>query len=880
MKLQCPGPCLPHICALRFESSQAFPPNWKLARTVPRRQPLRVETVCPKAHRVLEQGLAGKPLEIEVLRAGEAVLGGSAASNELLQHPDGSGEATTPWVARLSALLEGDRLDSELLELSPRRLRQLLVHAQTLISDFRQMDGVDRAWLEAEWCETVALGESLDVLLGEAETSTKWRRFAELYVTAYGLRKRIALSNPLVNFDQLLVVRRGVTSPALGLPQNWQSNCVLPTSGYDDEIGRLSLHTPGAQVKTLYRPQTPVFVGDIDLHFDADRLLFSSVNNAGQWQVFEIQVEGTGLRQVTRGEQPDVNNYDACYLPDGRILFCSTASVTAVPCVNGSTTVANLYRTDANGEEIRQLCFDQEHNWCPTVLESGRVLYLRWEYTDTPHAHDRVLFSMNPDGTEQREFYGSNSYWPNSLFYARPIPGAPGQFIGIVGGHHGVPRMGDLVLFDIARGHREAEGVVEQIPGRGKKVEARIEDQLVDNSWPKFLHPYPLSDKYFLVASQPGPGSLWGIYLVDRFDGMVLLKEEPGYALLEPIPLRKTPRPPVIPDRIDPTRKDALLYIADIYEGEGLQGVPRGTVKRLRLLTYHFLYPGMGGPQGVVGMEGPWDIKRIIGSVPVEEDGSALFRIPANTPISLQPLDAEGKALQLMRSWLTAMPGEVLSCVGCHENQNAAPPATLGLVASRPPAEITPWYGPLRGFNFAREVQPVLDKHCVCCHRPDSPANHDGRLADLRGTQWIQDYTSLFHYGGQDAGHFTVSYAELHRYVRRPGLESDYHTLVPLEFHADTTELVRMLARGHHGVRLDAEAWDRLITWIDLNAPFHGTWSEIAGPERVKRLAERRRELLKLYAGVDDDPEAIPPSAAYDSTPRVPPPNRRRTHRR
>ena len=364
-----------------------------------------------------------------------------------------------------------------------------------------------------------------------------------------------------------------------------------------------------------------------------------------------------------------------------------------------------------------------------------------------------------------------------------------------------------------------------------------------------------------LTACQPTPKSLWGIYLVDVFGNLTLIKEMPGYALLEPLPLRPTTPPPVIPPKVDLNRKDAVVYLSDIYAGDGLKGIPRGSVKKLRLISYHYLFPGMGGPQGVVGMEGPWDIKRIVGTVPVEKDGSAVFCIPANTPIAVQPLDDEGKALQLMRSWFTGMPGEVLSCVGCHENQSSTPPQQYSSASNRPPSAIHPWYGPARGFNFAREVQPVLDKYCVSCH--DGQLASDRPMAfDLRGLEQITDYTSVYHYGAHDAGHFSTSYVALHRFVRRPGLESDYHLLMPMEFHADTTQLVQMLQKGHYGVELDGEAWDRLITWIDLNAPYHGTWTEIAGAERVAPLAKRRRELLKLYANVDSDPESEAEAAA------------------
>lgn len=269
-----------------------------------------------------------------------------------------------------------------------------------------------------------------------------------------------------------------------------------------------------------------------------------------------MMLEDGSLRQVTRGLETDVDNYDACYLPSGNIIFSSTACFKGVPCVKGSDHVANLYVMDERGEQMRQLTFDQDHDWCPTVMENGRVLYQRWEYSDIPHFASRLLFQMNPDGTEQAEFYGSNSYWPNSMFYARPIPGHSSKFVAVISGHHDVPRMGELVLFDTARGHQEADGALQRIPGYGKRVEPILRDDLVKASWPKFLHPWPLSDKYFIVSAQPTAESNWGIYLVDIFDNMLLLKESPGDALLEPIPLRPTKQPPASPAE---SKRDARM---------------------------------------------------------------------------------------------------------------------------------------------------------------------------------------------------------------------------------------------------------------------------------------------------------------------------------
>ena len=671
------------------------------------------------------------------------------------------------------------------------------------------------------------------------------------------LGEEALLANPLLDFDKLLLIKRGAGSPELGLPQNWQGNSSLPREGFDDEIAVLSPVRPDGKLTTLHKPAGGRFVGDVDLHFDADRILFSSLDEERRWRIYEMNTDGTGLHKIPQIDEDDVDNYDACYLSDGAIIFSSSAPFAGVPCVRGSAHVANLFLLDPKTKNIRRLTFDQDHSWCPTMMNDGRVMYLRWEYSDLPHFVSRILFHMNPDGTEQMEYYGSNSYWPNSLFFARPIPHHPSKFVGIVGGHHGERRMGELVLFDVNKGRHEAQGVVQRIPGRGQKVEPILRDELITDSWPKFLHPYPLADssteaaagKYFLSSAKPAPDSAWGVYLVDVFDNMTLIKELDGYALFEPLPLRETKKPPIIPSKVEPGRGDALVYISNIHAGPGLEGVPRGTVKQLRLFTYHFAYHDMGGQIDRVGLDGPWDIKRILGTVPVEPDGSAHFRIPANTPISLQPLDGEGKALQLMRSWMTAMPGELVQCAGCHEKQNTAPQNLQTTALGKPPSDITPWYGPTRGFSFKREVQPVLDKSCVSCH--------DGRTAepDLRRAAPIHPPLPDEHY--REGMKFTPSYMALRRYVRGPSMESDMHMLTPGEFHADTTRLVQILSKGHHGVQLGAEGWDRLITWIDLNTPAHGTWTEIVGEKKVGHQRDRRRALLKAYANIDEDPEAI-----------------------
>jgi len=657
------------------------------------------------------------------------------------------------------------------------------------------------------------------------------------------LKREALLSNPLLDFDKVLLVKRKDTSgdttdAGLGLPSSDECNSSLPREGYDNEIAVLSLAQPWMKLATLYRPDGG-YVGEMDLHWDADWLLFSQSDKT-HWKLWEIRVDGTHVRQVS--QMPDaVDSFDACYLPNGQIVFGSTASCQGVPWRNGETRVANLYVMNADGSGVRQLCFDQNHDLHPCVLGDGQVLYHRWDSAGINHLFRRLLMAMNPDGTGQHAVYGSNSRLANSLCFPQPLPGCNDKFVCILADSRGTSRMGQLALVDASRGWSGTSGLVRRISGRGDSIEEKIAGDPVTEDWPKFLHPYPLSARHFLVACRPDAKSNWGIYLADAFDNLVLIREEPGYALLEPVPIAKRARPPVPVDRVDLERKDGIVYLHSVYTGPGLAGVPRGTIQRLRVIAYDFGYPGLAGPDRI-GFHGPTDVMRILGSVPLEEDGSVTFRVPANTPVAVQALDKEGKAVQLMRSGFTVMPGETLSCVGCHERPVDVTPSVLAMAMRLEPRDIEPWRGPARGFGFAREVQPVLNRHCATCH--------DGQAAqpDLRSRAQIADRPK-----DSDAA---SAYRAVIPYVCRVGVDDDPGLLTPGVHHADTSPLIQLLRKGHEDVRLDAEAWDRLVTWIDLNAPCHGTWGEVSPiPDGVHA---RRMELRKTCGGPADDPEAIP----------------------
>jgi len=661
--------------------------------------------------------------------------------------------------------------------------------------------------------------------------------------------------------------RAGMKHPAyVEMYKMWKDGAAV--ANYEDELVVMSI-ADGGKITTVHKPSSGKFIGDVDLHFDADKLLFSSFRDKDQlsegpgqgkgYAVFELRIDpNTGKRRgeprvVSPDMGQDVDCYDACYLPDGRIIFASTAAYEGVPCVGGGSYVANLYRMNPDGSDVRRLTFDQDASWHPSMMENGRVMFTRWEYTDSAHYYSRVLMHMNPDGTDQKAFYGSNSYWPNSMFFARQIPGKPNMFISTITGHHSNAKGGALCLFDVTKGRQEADGAVQFLTGRGKTVHPLVIDGLHSAYSPMFYNPYPINDKFFLATSSGGD-----VFLLDTFDNIVRLKadDDPG-KYYEPIPLRKTKKPFVRRDTVRPGEKDATVMISNIYDGPGLAGVPRGTVKRLRVYRYEYGPRHKGGHYSM-GMEAGWDAKQVLGTVPVEDDGSVSFRVPANTPFSMQPIDGEGKALQIMRSWTVAMPGETLTCLGCHESPNMPPPTTRSKAMYRRPSRLEPFYGDTRGFSFEREIQPIVDKYCVGCHN----GAKDIKGLEAKGIQVADRIVGTGPNTGKrfrkvgipDLSTPQAAHANLHPYVRRNGPEGDYHLLTPLEFHADTSELTQMLNKGHHNVTLDDDSWKKLYTWMDINAPLHGTWTE-AGAK--KEILDRRLELRKRYACDDYNPEAI-----------------------
>ena len=682
---------------------------------------------------------------------------------------------------------------------------------------------------------------------------------------ALQLKREILLSNSQLAFDRILVGRydMGATArvdnpSALGTqPNNWSNQLSARRTGFNAEIAEISNLQGDLQYRTIFKPANGSSVPDLKLHWDAERLMFSKVDDSKKWQVFEVGLNGEGLRKVIQTDEPDLEFVDACYLPNNKVIAVSNIGYQAVPCVNGSDAVGNMVLYNPEDGDLRRLTFDQDANWHPVVMNNGRIMYVRWEYTDLTHYFSRIVMHMNPDGTEQRSLYGSGSVFPTSIMDVQPIPNHPTRFVGIISGHHGVVRSGRLILFDPAMDRKEERGMVQEMPFSKRPIIPIVKDHMVDGVYPQFIKPYPINDKYFLVTAKLSPEGLWGLYLVDVFDNLTLIKEQEGEGFIHGIPIRKKPVPPVIPEKVNLTKKDATVFIQDIYEGEGLPGVPKGTVKSLRVFAYEYAYNRSVSDHLAQGIQSGWDIKRLLGEVPVEEDGSAMFTIPANTPISLQPLDSDGRAIQWMRSWLTGMPGEVVSCVGCHEDQNQIPRPVMAMASRKPARKLEMAKGGVRPFTFELEIQPILDRACIACHNGPLTRNYLGGRIDEKVP------------GNR---RYSKSYLDLHPYIHRQGPEAGMKVLYPYEYHVSTSPLVQMLQRGHHGVELTSEEWKTLYTWIDLNAPYHGSF--VAEPYNGFDQYSRRIELTNKYAngmGVDWRAEILAYAQYLNSQPKPEP---------
>ncbi|MBL7219521.1 MAG: PD40 domain-containing protein [Phycisphaerae bacterium] len=602
---------------------------------------------------------------------------------------------------------------------------------------------------------------------------------------------------------------------------------------YGDGGGMFALNVKTSRLRTLLNDPKGG-VRDPQMHYDGKKIIFS-YRKGGQpyYHLHEINVDGSGLRKLTDGPYDD---FEPTYLPDGGIIFCSSRVNCNVPCYY--TRVAVLYRCDGDGKNMRRLSPNVEHENTPWVLPDGRILYQRWEYVDRSQVQYHHLWTTNPDGTGQTVYFG-NMHGGGAFLDAKPIPGSPKV----------------VMIHSPGHGRREHEGYVDVIDARdGPDRKSNVRRITSGAQW---RDPYPLSENSFLVA---GPGHHLISLLGSDGKSTPLLKLTPKQIkanmwVNEPRPIRKRTRERLIPSRVDLTKSTGTIILQDVYVGRNMKGVKRGDIKTLLVMEVMHMpvKPNRDWQQMVSfdgGRGGSFSLERVIGSVPIETDGSAHFEAPALRPIFFIAMDENNLSVKRMQSFMTVQPGESVSCIGCHEERVGTPPVTRNLLAAkRPPSTIEPIKGIPHVFDYPRDIQPILDKHCVTCHgyektKHGGPYSGGMLLSGDRGVFYNQSYAAL-RARKQVADGFNGN-------GNRP----------PRTIGTSASPLMKKLDGEHHKVKLSAHEKNTIRYWIECAGTFAGTYAALGKgyifPRRVVGEDVRKRRCgschKRAFPDSKDDP--------------------------
>ncbi len=628
---------------------------------------------------------------------------------------------------------------------------------------------------------------------------------------------------------------------------------------------------PGGSLLVLERPGVSLACSDLvhgqlprgsflepRLSYDAKKILFSFVATEGAldpntlprnetdtkhhyYHLYEVGADGSGLRQITDERFDDLMPE---WLPDGGIAFVSTRRRASSRCFwwgySDRWHSYTMFRMHPDGTEIQQLSWNDVNEWFPAVANSGHLLFARWDYIDRDAVTHQNLWSMRPDGTNPMAVWGNETPKPHCTFQAKAVPGSS-KIVCVASAHHAITG-GPVMLIDPTVHNNSADAVARLTPGHYPECENGP-----NGEW--YNAPWPLSERLFLVAysrdnlmyepTRHNPDYALGLYVLDADGNREVLYRDGMIGATCPTPLAPRPVPPELPAIGNPLlakRGLGEMFLSDVYEG--LPQVKRGTLKQIRVVQ---VFPKTTRDSNVprIGVAGEENTRAVLGVTPVEADGSARFLVPAGKEILVQVLDADGFAYRTMRSSTSLMPGERVSCVGCHENKMTVSAAALKVVAAmkRPAAELVPTPESGRPYGFVENVQPVFDAKCASCHNDREAKGGINLSRTITGANgYTASYESLCYVKGSDGK------------PRRRLSKKSGRPLVPCfpmrnqiqvtpEGGADGaigSGLVQMLKAGHGKVVLAADELYRIATWIDLNAVFYGVY------EPAEQLAMQR----------------------------------------
>jgi hypothetical protein len=558
--------------------------------------------------------------------------------------------------------------------------------------------------------------------------------------------------------------------------------------------------------------------------------------------LFEIQIDGTGLRQLT--DSRDWSDLDPAYGPNEDIVFVSERCGTSLQCneYDKDETSCNLYVMKSDGTDIRRLSVSKDGDYLPHILDDGNIAYTRWEYHERSWAYIQSIWTVRPDGTFADAIFKQHFVNPWSLEDTRSIPGSF-QLAGIAAGHHTLAA-GPVVVINHATGINEPKAISIITPGvappEGGMDGVPVEGGGVRDQGGHYMHPWPLSATTFLASYSYGTGKTglaseidpqgYAIYLIDAIGIKELIYRDPAISCFSPIPLRPRQRPPVISQSMEPASRYATCIVSQV--SYGVDGIDPKNIRYLRIAEpigwpFDNERGGQrygedhryGGPDAHLKNLLSWTPIRVLGDVPVEADGSAHFRVPIDTAMYFQLLDENRMELRRMRSFISFQGGEIRSCTGCHESRAVAPvtghvPLASLREASNPAPP--PWGD--RPISFLRDIQPLFNQHCIQCHQGIRPAggldfspgltSHDPEIADY----------------GYNCAYETLVSNKL--VSLSPVRMQDASITPPLAYGSLRSKLIVTIKGSAHQqrVKLNDEELLRLSIWIDANAPYHDSF--------------------------------------------------------
>ncbi len=671
-------------------------------------------------------------------------------------------------------------------------------------------------------------------LLKEFETPARSAaKEKTLYLRTRLLKRSILFGDSRTRFGELLFVKSRPTA---------YSHLVGQYFGWNQRPGGglYVLERPGYSLKhrdLLRGALPPGHVLEPRLSYAADRVAFSHVvvpesripwetlpvNEQGgldhYYHLYEMSLDGSGLRRLTNDRYDDMMPE---YLPDGGLAFVSTRRKAYSRCFGPQFGKRwhsyTLFRTDADeqgrpdADRLTQLSFNDVSEWFPAMSPSGTLLFARWDYIDRDAVTHQNLWAIRPDGTNPVAVWGNAVSKPHCTFQAKPIPDS-NKIVFIASAHHSITA-GPVCVLDPTVGANSLDAIRRITPGPFPEAESWDISEYYNSPWPLgenlFLAAY--SRDRLIFEPTPNKDDALGLYLIDDQGNREVIFRDPEIGSTCPLPIVARPVPlPISSSHDIALAAEGLgeMSIADVSEGLG--PVPPGSLKQLRIVQI-FPKTTVVANEPRIGVAGEENTRAVLGIVPIEEDGSARFLVPAGKPILFQVLDENGFAYQTMRSTTSVMPGEQVSCIGCHEERSATAgrPKSLPIAFSKPPSRLIPTPESDRPFGFVETIQPILDAKCLCCHNSEK-------------TEGGYDLSRRL-----DENGFTASYRALcdspelvPRFAERNQIQQ---TAPGGAIGARGSRLIRLLQEGHEGVELTSEEFRLLGTWLDLNAVFYGAY--------------------------------------------------------